>query len=169
MSKHNPKTSHVTGKAYTYLSKEGIPNYISIRPKEVACLKLLRGLISYHKVVTVTTPDSSGPVQAIVPDVYLDALTFAVSCVEEHMNNMNKKQPSEKEPPIDRYHILTAINALEAMAAELHEKTVAQEGYRGVHRAAFYENCLRREKDVAEALEAFKQLLSNPPDTERRV
>ena len=58
--------------------------------KEEYYLHILRGLISYHKrmvLETVISPDGSCPGSCPVAshDLYLDALTFALSCVEEHM------------------------------------------------------------------------------------
>lgn len=66
-----------------------IPGSFSIS-KEEYYRHILRGLISYHKrmvLETVISPDGSCPDSCPVAshDLYLDALTFALSCVEEHM------------------------------------------------------------------------------------
>ena len=58
--------------------------------KEEYYRHILRGLISYHKRMVLeklVTPDGSCSDSCPVAshDLYLDAITFALSCVEEHM------------------------------------------------------------------------------------
>ena len=66
-----------------------IPGSYSIS-KEEYYRHILRGLISYHKRMVLeklVTPDGSCSDSCPVAshDLYLDAITFALSCVEEHM------------------------------------------------------------------------------------
>lgn len=63
---------------------------------------------------------------------------------------------------MNRYHILTAIEALDSMKYELHAKVERQKGFAGFHNAQHRELCLHREQEVAEALEAFKKELESP-------
>lgn len=66
---------------------------------------------------------------------------------------------------MNRYHILTAIEALDSMKYELHAKVERRKEFAGFRNAQYRELCLHREQEVAEALEAFKQLLTDPITT----
>ena len=63
---------------------------------------------------------------------------------------------------MNRYHILTAIQALDSMKYELHAKVERRKEFAGFHNAQYLALCLHREQEVAEALEAFKQELESP-------